>query len=237
MKPSGELPDRAPISFGGGGAQLDVLMHEYAALRGEVVTALASQVAILSFGTATVGLLVAAAATLWGEKTGWLPGLILLFGVPLVSFLTLAVHHGELVRLLRAGLFLNHLECDVNAAFGRPTVEDLAREAETGRPTGLVLSWEQWSDIRKGNDIDRFNRWAISGVFAVLAIGFAVAGYVRLERDPAIPDPWALVVALVSGALIVSLWAWLTSLVRFGNQYRARYRSRTAACPAPPPTA
>ena len=45
--------------------RLDLVMHEYDAIRGEVETTLSSQVAILSFGAATIGLLVAAAAALW----------------------------------------------------------------------------------------------------------------------------------------------------------------------------
>jgi hypothetical protein len=201
-------------------------MHEYDAIRGEVETTLGSQVAILSFGSATVGLLVAAAAALWRDQTA-LTGMILILGVPLVCFLTLAVYSGELVRLMRAGLFLNHLECSVNEALHARTSGHADRDGRAEEPAsarGTSLTWEQWSSIRKdGADIDRLNRLAIMMVFLVLAIGFTFAGYLRLHSAPDIREIWATIglvtVLLVGSASIL----WLTYLGRFAYSYRQLY--------------
>jgi hypothetical protein len=103
---------------------LEVVMHEYDAIRSEIDHSSTNQVSILSFGAAAVGLLVAAAGTLWTDEP-LLAGLLLLFVVPAVGFLALAIHAGEFVRLTRAGLFLYELEECVNSG-ARPQGSRLA---------------------------------------------------------------------------------------------------------------
>jgi hypothetical protein len=199
-----EVPHRLPLSAGGGEPlseqRLELLLAEYTAIRGEITTSLSNQVSVLSFGAATVGLLVAAAAALW-ENEGALSGALLFGIVPLVCFLALAVYFGEQIRLLRASLFLRRLETHVNAAFG---------------DGGCALAWEQWGTIRRP-DLDASNRRAISLVFGSLAVGFAIPGYVRLNESD-IDEPWTAVgtlAALEVGAL-ACIW-----LVRLSKQARA----------------
>jgi hypothetical protein len=179
--------------------RLQVLLAEYEAIRSEITTSLSNQVSVLSFGAATVGLLVAAAAALWKEEVA-LSGALLLGIVPLVCFLALAVYFGEQNRLLRASLFLHRLEEHVNAAFDGD---------------GLALSWEKWDMLRQP-DLDASNRRAITFAFGLLAVGFAIPGYLHLDTSP-VGDRWSTfggVVALLAG-LIAGTW-----IVRLSKQAR-----------------
>lgn len=219
-------PPRAQLHRHGKANRLDVVMHEYDAIRGEVETTLSSQVAILSFGAATIGLLVAAAAALWDDQPA-LTGLILLLTVPLASFLTLAVYSGELVRLMRAGLFLNSLECAVNRAFvaPEPGCDECIAERSDDATDSIVLTWEQWSNIRSGGaDIDRLNRLAISSVFLALAAAFGAAGYVRLHTAIEIREVWATAGLVASSSLGLLSVAWLGYLATFAYSYRKLYQ-------------
>lgn len=221
-------PERAPISFSDKDGQLNVVMQEYSAIRGEVLTTLGSQVGTLSFGAATVGLLVAAAATLWKDE-GVIAGLVLLFGVPLVCFLTLAIYGGEFVRLTRAGLFLRCLECDLNRAFrlhlssgGQSFGGVCSSDGNESLPK-ILLCWEHWSDIRhQERDVDRLNRTAIWLVFFSLAAGFGIVGCVRLITSGL---PWQLTLTIALGGVVIASVAswWLFCLRRFALEYRALY--------------
>lgn len=202
-------------------------MHEYDAIRQEVVTTLTNQVSTLSFGAATVGLLVAAGAALWDDAK-LLSGLLLLFVVPSVCFLTLAIYSGELVRLMRAGLFLNTLENCVNRA-QRCDQETERPDPDPDRDPVAVLTWEQWRSIRsKLGDVDALNRTAIVCVFILLAIGFMFMGWWRLhtmgEADPAwATRSWAnrsLIVSTVAGAASVG---WVLYLNFYAYRYRHKY--------------
>jgi hypothetical protein len=167
-------PEKSSQRISDSGQLLNVMMQEYAAIRGEIQTSLANLVSVLSFGAATVGLLVAAGAALWQDEP-WPTGLLLLLVVPVVCFLTLIIYGGELIRLMRAGLFLNRLENYVNEAAS-------AYLEHSGNKQQPVLTWEQWHSIRTGpRDIDRSNRWAITSVFFLLAIVSSGLGYWRLK--------------------------------------------------------
>jgi hypothetical protein len=213
-------PRRLPLRLPGDEKRLDVAMHEYAAVRNEIDTCLTNQVAILSFGTATVGLLVAAAATLWDDEP-LLSSLLLLFVVPAAGWLALVVHAGELVRLMRAGLFLHRLEDWVNDAWWCSPEE------------GRVLLWEQW-DIRRGSaDVDRRNSWAITAVFAVMVVLFVPAGFWRLQQPPDGEEPvedwlsWAFLG--LSLAIGVASALWLRTLRRHAYAYRDAYDDEAGA--------
>ena len=190
-------------------SDLDLVMHEYDAIRGEVLTTLTNQVSTLSFGAATVGLLVAAAAALWDDAE-LLSGLLLLFAVPSICFLTLTIYSGELVRLMRAGLFLNTLENCVNEA--KPHYEP-------------VLIWEQWKSIRtRPRDVDRLNRAAIVCVFVLLALGFMIMGWWRLDTLEQAQPGWLNVFLIISGLAAVVSVAWVTYLNIYAYRHRAHYR-------------
>jgi hypothetical protein len=200
-------PDRVRLKLES--RDLDLVMHEYDAIRGEVLTTLTNQVSTLSFGAATVGLLVAAAAALWDDAE-LLSGLLLLFAVPSVCFLTLAIYSGELVRLMRAGLFLNRLENSVNAV-----------EWSNQEP---VLTWEQWKSIRtRPSDVDRLNRAAIVCVFVLLAVGFMTMGWWRLHTIKQVQPVWMTVFLIFSGLAAIVSVVWVGYLNIYAYRHRGHY--------------
>jgi hypothetical protein len=138
--------------------------------------------------------------------------ILLLVGMaPTVCFLAVAVYLGEQVRQMRAGLFLNHLEENLNQCVG-------SRPPTTGR----LVNFEHW-DIRRGpSDIDRYNRRAILCVFIILAVGFTAAGYVRLLTDP-YPVGWVILIAFVDILLTVVATAWVRRLCTMIVGYRNLY--------------
>ncbi len=208
------VPDRLPLQPAAAEKQLDLVMHEYGAIRREIDSCLTNQVSVLSFGVATVGLLVAAAGS-FREEEPLLSALLQLFAIPAACFLALAIHAGELVRLMRAGLFLHELENWVNK--GWP-----ARAGDEGR----VLTWEQW-DIRKGSaDVDRHNRRAITLVFSALGLGFALSGFLDLHQQGNIDERVAVLLLVVSLGLGLATALWVTLLRRQARAYRDAYQGK-----------
>lgn len=131
----------------------------------EIHTSLASQVSVLAFGAAAVGLLMSAAAQLW-MTASLVAGLLLLLATPAVCFLALAIYLGEQVRLMRAGFFLYRLEETANQAAGQPQ----AAVAPDDGHSVQILTWEHWASIHeRTGDVDRHNRSAIILVFALLS--------------------------------------------------------------------
>ncbi|ODS36129.1 hypothetical protein BEH94_01855 [Candidatus Altiarchaeales archaeon WOR_SM1_SCG] len=106
---------------------LSVIMEEYKSLREESLTAMQTQQSILRFGTATLGIVLAAGLNLWEKSL--LPEFVFLFLIPLLSYLVIIIWVGEVERMIRAGTFLAQLEKKVNKAFG-------------GKPE--ALTWESW---------------------------------------------------------------------------------------------
>jgi hypothetical protein len=228
-------PEKISQRVSDGGQLLNVMMQEYAAIRGEIQTSLSNQVSILSFGAATVGLLVAAGAALWQDEP-WPTGLLLLLVVPVVCFLTLIIYAGELIRLMRAGLFLNRLENCVNEAASTYLAHDSDKRQ-------AVLTWEQWRSIRTGRrDVDRSNRWAITSVFFLLAIVSSGLGYWRL-KDAGTSENLIWLLAAFSVIVGGLAMVWVLWLSTYAYQHRDEYiywadeagRTGAASATAPPP--
>lgn len=203
-------PAATPTSLQPGQA-VEISLQEYAAIRGEILTSLSNQVSVLSFGAATVGLIVAATATLWRDEP-MLAGLLALIIVPAICFLSLTVFLGEQVRLFRAGRFLHELERRLNQA-AKPTIQ-----AEHGHS---LLTWEQWGDIRRGEaDVDRSIRRAITAVFVLLALVFALAGYLHLHSEPDVEEALAASALVVAGVLALTAAWWIAKLWALVAKYR-----------------
>lgn len=83
------------------------LLKQYEFLRGEVNSSLAAQLQILSFGTATLGLVSGAAFV--GTSAAFRSDVLVVF-LPLLAYLTLTIWFSEVMRMLRAGSFLLTLE-------------------------------------------------------------------------------------------------------------------------------
>jgi hypothetical protein len=83
------------------------LLKAYEFLSAEINTTNAAQLQILSFGTATIGLVSGAAFV---GSAGAFRGDVLVVFLPLLAYLTLTIWLAEVMRLLRAGSFLLTLE-------------------------------------------------------------------------------------------------------------------------------
>jgi hypothetical protein len=182
-----------------------LVAQEYSAVRNDVQVALSSQVSILSFGAAAVGLSAAAAAAFW-DRVWWLAATMLIVVVPGVCFLVLAVYAGEQVRQMRAGLFLNVLEECVNLTAG-----------------GRVLTFEHW-DIRSGAlDVDRYNRRAIMSIYTLFILVFTIAGYVKLISTEVL-EVWAIVLLILINVMVSAMVAsWVHNLCVLAVRYRRLY--------------
>jgi hypothetical protein len=207
-------PARQAFAKGDRNLVVDAALHEYDAIRSEIDHSLSNQVSILSFGAATTGLLVAAAATLWKDEA-LLAVLLLLFVVPAACFLVLAVHAGELVRMMRAGLFLFGLEVWINGVLLGP--------GDFGR----IVTWEHWAEIRKGRaDVDAHNRRAVTLVFALLGLGFTFAGFWRIHNPPpdrVIHEGWAIALLVCSLFFCAAASLWVDALRQFAYAHRKAY--------------
>jgi hypothetical protein len=211
-------PTRVPLRLAGSD-RLAFVLQEYAAVWAEIHTSLASQVSVLAFGAAAVGLLMSAAAQLW-MTASLVAGLLLLLATPAVCFLALAIYLGEQVRLMRAGFFLYRLEETANQSAGQP---QSAVPADDGR-SGQVLTWEHWASIHvRTGDVDRQNRSVIILVFALLGAGSAAAGFFRMHTDAQLDEIWTVLVSFGCGALALLSTRWLAQLASYADKYRKKY--------------
>jgi hypothetical protein len=105
---------------------LDSALAEYEALRAEVLATLRAQQAILTFGTAALGVLAAGAFNVWDDAA--VVAIVFLGVTPLLSGIVLVIWAGEYVRRLRAGAHLKQLEA-------------IIRDGIPGTPEG-VMAWE-----------------------------------------------------------------------------------------------
>jgi hypothetical protein len=147
-------------------------------------------------------------------------GLLLLLATPAVCFLALAVYLGEQVRLMRAGFFLYRLEESANQAAGQP---QSAVPADDGCSV-QILTWEHWASIKvRTGDVDRHNRLVIILVFALLGVGSAVAGFLRMHTAAQLDEIWTVLVSFGCGVLaLLSTW-WLAQLASYADKYREEY--------------
>jgi hypothetical protein len=91
----------------------ETLLKEYEFLRAEVNATLAAQLQILSFGTATLGLVASAAFV---GSSGAVRSDVLVVFLPLLAYLTLNIWFAEVMRMLRAGSFLLTVEKKLDVA-------------------------------------------------------------------------------------------------------------------------
>ena len=112
------------------------LLEEYKALRTEVTTSLQLQQSILSFGTATLGILITGAFL---EVSTSARGAVLLVFEPLVAYLVLVVWFSEVLRMRRAGAYIASLEkhADIDYEIGTLAWES-ERWAGRCRRSGLA---------------------------------------------------------------------------------------------------
>lgn len=89
------------------GVDTATLLKQYELLRAEVNGTLAAQLQILSFGTATLGLVTGSAFI--GADDAFRDDVLVVF-LPLLAYMTLIIWFSEVMRMLRAGSFLLRIE-------------------------------------------------------------------------------------------------------------------------------
>lgn len=204
---------------------LDLKLEEYRALRAEVTTSITTQQSILSFGTATVALVFGPGLGLWDKATELSVSLIFSGLVPLLSALVLVIWWGEVLRMVRAGEWLAHVE------------EEIGKVGETR--IGWAenpLGWECY--LREPGQTERFHRLLpepypgfpyvrqfvinIRGVLAAFwAIALASLGLGVFHDNETGGGIEASTWALTSGSLLV--------LVASGAFMTVRWRAERAA--------
>jgi hypothetical protein len=172
-------------------------MHEYAALREEVTTALQTQHQALAFGAATVGLIAGGAFQL---KDATSAALVFIGAVPLVCLLVIVIWFGELARMMRAGRYLDLIESAVRAAL-----------VDHGLgPGSAIFSWQQYLRESK-TPLDRqfrFSYYAVVLLFAALAASSILFGMYQVNWDV-----WAQWVGFPLIGLVLAGWLGLSRAV------------------------
>jgi hypothetical protein len=174
---------------------LSVAIEEYKTLRTESIDAIKGQQTTFNIGTATIGVLTAAAFTVWDKPL--LSDLIFMAFLPLTSYLILAVWIGEVSRMMRAGYFISLIENKINSHL---KVED-------------ALSWENWLRKKKrGGKTNqmKLNYLAIIALFLSLALVSIIIGNYRFFDKLSNTQLW--IINIVEGIifLVAFIYIYLT---------------------------
>lgn len=89
---------------------IEIMIEEYKTLRDEVAKALGHRLQIVSLGLATIALLIGSASLATMKNFDQISALILVFGIPSLSFLTAHIWLSEAHRARRASWYIWGLE-------------------------------------------------------------------------------------------------------------------------------
>lgn len=128
-------------------ARLTFMQHEYNSIRSELVAAVSTQQAVMSYGLAAIAVIYTGLLASW-SNIGLRTGILSL--APLLLVFIWFVWWGEVQRLGRARWFLWDLEKKINAQLRVPD----AVAGESALPPADVLHWESWVRGR--------NRWKMN---------------------------------------------------------------------------
>ncbi|MBU1702591.1 MAG: hypothetical protein KJ970_10660 [Candidatus Eisenbacteria bacterium] len=177
---------------------LEVVMDEYRSLREESLRSMQLQQAVLRYGLAATGALIAVAFGIWGVVL--LASVALLLFVPAVSYLSLIIWIGEVARMMRAGWYLKALEERVCQQF-------------PDRPP--PLGWENYLRTVSGHAGTPQLFWnyaAIIGLFLLLSMLAAAMGVVRLAG--ALPSAALIGISVLEFVVLVVVTLYVLSTGR-----------------------
>jgi len=142
----------------------DIALNEYNALRTEINNAMTNQQSILNYGIASIGVIVAFAASKWQELL--VIDIILVVFVPLIGLLVSTIWLGEVNRISRAGKFLVYKEAKINEIFMQFEKNDPILYKEQ------VLIWENYlRDLKKnGNSKSIKTIWNYRAILMLISI-------------------------------------------------------------------
>jgi hypothetical protein len=148
-------------------ATADGVVKQYELLRTEIVASLAIQIQILSFGTATLGLVAGAAFV---GPPGSSRGHVLVLFLPLLAYLTITIWFSEVMRMLRAGAFLLTLEKKLDCL----NDGSLVWEANVLRGR---LKYRMWKPYYGVLDPDQLRLLSVTLLFFALATSSIALGW------------------------------------------------------------
>ena len=181
--------------------QAATLLKAYEYLRGEINSTLAAQLQILSFGTATLGL-VSGAAFIGSD--GVFRSDVLVVFLPLLAYLTLTIWFAEVMRMLRAGAFLLTLEKRLDEA------GDGSLDWEAGVWRGrLRYALDQSGHLRQSRvrpyysvfDPDQLRLFSVTLLFFTIAGSSIAMGW----ADATLGQRWFAVGAGILALLVIVL--------------------------------
>jgi hypothetical protein len=199
------------------------MLHEFKALRDEIVAAFGTQVAILRFGSATLALLLGVAVTTTDRRPTVASVVFLLFA-PLASYVTLVMWSAETIRMMRAAAYISGIEDRVNALAEGDRLLNWEHAVHEFRPQRR-LGWT----FRRTTYTDVESIYARAVVLMFLTISFGSIGlghYVFLHLTP---HPAQLLVP-VDGVVVLSFAIAVRQILSLGrtkHDLRTRYEVTT----------
>jgi len=175
---------------------IEIMLKQYTLLRTEMMQSLQSQINILQFGLASVGVLIGAGIANWKTSDFYLPFVVFLLIIPTICYIVLAVWSGELMRMMRAGVFNADLEMKINA---------LSKQKD-------LLNWENWLRRRDKKPTTPQITWSYLAIillfFFVAAISTSLGVYrIKDEKDISqiVVSVYGLVVYLIAVIFVYSI--------------------------------
>lgn len=145
---------------------LEAAFEEYKTIREESLTAMQMQQAVLRYGLAIIGLLIATALNTWDQLI--LSGTLLLVFLPVVCYLIVMIWIGEIGRMMRAGQYLYKLEKKINLKID-----------DQNPPLNWEIHLRDFSNTGETPQL-RWNYLAILGILFFFAAASVVLGNVRI---------------------------------------------------------
>jgi hypothetical protein len=187
---------------------ITVMLAEYSAVRAEVIQALQSQHAIVSYGVSVVGLLsaVAIGTAAGAEQTGReLVAFVFLILNPLLVVVIFMVWGSEVLRMHRAGMYLFVVERVLNAHVTGPRPlnwEHAVNPPPTVEQTGDRM---RTHTVRRLPHVDLLQRIAVPSALLTITIGSITAGLLVGTFH------WLVILSIMSIIAGFAGWAWLES--------------------------
>ncbi len=146
----------------------EIAIEEYKTLRQESLISIQTQQAVIRYGLAIIGVLIASALNKWDDTI--LACSVTLVFLPISCYLILLIWMGEVARMMRAGQYLYKLESKLNKLF------------EKDNPP---LNWEiNLRDFSKGGTPQlNWNYLAILGILLFFAVASIVLGNIRIWNE------------------------------------------------------
>jgi hypothetical protein len=175
---------------------LDASLEQYKAVWQEKMASMNTQQSNLQIATAIIGAIFVAGLNLWDKPV--VSEFILLFIVPVVSYLFLVIWMGELQRMVRATKFLAAFENSLNEALSNAPIR---------------LSFENWILQKKGRDYPNILKWnyrAILITFQLIAAASVAVGLYKFSMTASFTYVWLILGFEIIPAIFILIYYMFT---------------------------